>query len=263
MSIRIAHLSDLHFGREIPELVEGLLEDLRAEKPALAIISGDLTQRARYEEFHRAGKFISRLPCPSLVVPGNHDIPLFNLWERMCSPLRRFETLIESDPYPVRRIPPFVVVGLNSVVPYRWKEGAVSPGDLAGVAARLGLQPPEAVRMVVMHHPLLQASRSSRALLDDLCDLGIRVMLSGHLHQGSFEDLPLGGSRIGNSLLWVQAGTAISRRTREEPNSYNLLIAESDELEVSVRAWTGDGFMERKRQTFPGIVSRTSKGLAG
>lgn len=261
MSVRIAHLSDLHFGREVPQVVQGLLEDLRAENPALAVISGDLTQRARHEEFRRAAEFISRLPCPALVVPGNHDIPLWNVWERMRAPLKRFRTYIESDPQPVRRVPPFVIVGLSSVVPTRWKEGAISPEDLGPLRDSLRNDSPDAVRIVVMHHPLVHASRRSRnVVLDGLHDLGVRVIMSGHLHQGAFEDVPLGGTRLGHSLLWIQAGTAISSRLREHPNSYNVLAAESDALRVSVRVWIGNKFVERNRKEFvETIPSRASR----
>src|SRR5438309_7042065 len=93
----IAHLSDLHFGRTDPALIEPLLASLDAIRPDVVVVSGDLTQRARAAEFEQARAFLERVRFPRIVVPGNHDVPLYRVWERFLSPLGRYQRIIQSD----------------------------------------------------------------------------------------------------------------------------------------------------------------------
>ena len=96
----IAHLSDLHFGREDPAVVAGVVRELEIRKPSLVAVSGDLTQRARTGQFRAARAFLDRLPAPIVVVPGNHDIPLFNVFARWLAPLGGYREHINADPEP-------------------------------------------------------------------------------------------------------------------------------------------------------------------
>ena len=93
----LVHLSDLHFGRTDPALIEPLLASIAAIAPDLVVVSGDLTQRARAAQFAEARAFLDRIAQPRIVVPGNHDVPLYRVWERFLSPLGKYKKHIGSD----------------------------------------------------------------------------------------------------------------------------------------------------------------------
>src|SRR4051794_16266369 len=156
---RLAHLSDLHFGRVDPAAVEGLARSLEAARPDLIIVSGDFTQSARTEEFRAARAFLDRLPAPTFAVPGNHDLPQWNPIERLVRPYDRYRRFIGQDLEPVWTDAELAIVGMKS--PRRLPRnlnraaGRVSERQLERVLARLDAMPPELVRIVVVHHPLL------------------------------------------------------------------------------------------------------------
>ena len=131
----LAHISDLHFGAESPEVVEGLVEDLASIEPSLLVVSGDLTQRARRKEFAAARLFLDRIPSLRLVVPGNHDIPLFDLVRRFASPLARFRRYIDPDVDPFFSTDTVAVLGMNTARSNTWKDGRVS-----GTGMSIGIQ---------------------------------------------------------------------------------------------------------------------------
>src|SRR5437763_9141088 len=110
----IAHISDIHFGKIDPMVVEAVVADIRAQKPSLVIMSGDFTQRARAGQYRQAAAFMSRLPLPQLFVPGNHDIPLFDLISRFFKPLRNYKKFITTDLRPVYRDDELLVIGVNT-----------------------------------------------------------------------------------------------------------------------------------------------------
>jgi 3',5'-cyclic AMP phosphodiesterase CpdA len=111
---RIAHLSDLHFGRTDPAVVEALVAELNADPPDLVAVSGDLTMRARRREYRAARAFLDRLRAPVLAVPGNHDITAHWLHERFLDPLGRWRRFIADEPEPVWADDELAVVGVNT-----------------------------------------------------------------------------------------------------------------------------------------------------
>lgn len=141
----LAHISDLHFGTESPEIVEGLLEDLVSVEPTLVAVSGDLTQRARRKEFVAARLFLDRIPFPRLVVPGNHDIPLFDLLTRFTRPLARFRRYIDEDVDPFFSTDAVAVLGMNTARSNTWKDGRISLAQIDDVRRRLGPLPPHEI----------------------------------------------------------------------------------------------------------------------
>ena len=130
MSVRIAHVTDLHFGADDPAVVAALLAELNADPPDLVAISGDLTQGARLSEFHRARAFMDALTAPTLAVPGNHDISPYNLVERFTDPYRRWRNTISPETAPQWRKANVAVLGLNSArrmgFTWDWSKGRVT-----------------------------------------------------------------------------------------------------------------------------------------
>src|SRR3954447_6005325 len=156
---RLAHLSDLHFGRVDPAAVEGLARSLEAARPDLVVVSGDFTQSARTEEFIAARAFLDRLPAPAFAVPGNHDLPQWDPVERLVRPYDRYRRFIGQELEPVWSDAEVGIVGMKS--PRRLPRdltraaGRVGERQLERLLARLDAMPPELVRVVVVHHPLL------------------------------------------------------------------------------------------------------------
>jgi 3',5'-cyclic AMP phosphodiesterase CpdA len=242
----IAHISDLHFGRVDERLLDPLLAGLDAARPDVVAISGDLTQRARDHQFRAAARFLSRLRWPTVVVPGNHDVPLFNVFARFAHPLRGYRRHITADPAPFWVDDELAVLGINTARSLTWKAGRINERQVELARSRMCALPDRVLKIVVTHHPFDVAHASDKdqvvgragMAMRALAECGVDVLLSGHLHRARVGDT----SRYcigGHSALVVQAGTTLSERTREETNSFNVLHAEHDRVRVEHHHWDG------------------------
>lgn len=256
----IAHLSDLHFGRVDPAIVEGVVEDVARAKPHLVVVSGDLTQRARRAEFDAAATFLARMPAPVLAVPGNHDVPLYDVARRFLAPLARYRTRISDQLCPRHEDEELSVLGLNTARSFTWKDGAVDDEQLDVVRAWGGAVPPGRFRVLVTHHPFLppEARPSERIVggaqraLHAAQEAGVELLLAGHLHEGYTGDARAHHVTLERSILVAQAGTATSTRTRGEVNTYNLIEIDphTPRVTIEVRSWNGARFEATLRTTY-------------
>jgi len=248
---RIIHISDLHFGTEEPDIVEGLLADI-AEHPAhLLTVSGDLTQRARRGQFAAARAFLDRIALPKLIVPGNHDIPLYNFVARFGWPLAGYRQHITEDLLPRFQDQEIAIAGVNTARPNRWKDGRISGEQIESLRQYFAAQPAAASKVLVAHHPFIPPERDARATMVEGAAQALRVLeacgchliLAGHLHLAYVGDVRPHHVEIKRSILVVQAGTATSHRRRDEPNAYNILTLDGPRLSIDVRAWNGRRFV--------------------
>jgi 3',5'-cyclic AMP phosphodiesterase CpdA len=242
----IAHLSDIHFGAEDPPLVEAVRAHLAQLQPHLVVLSGDLTQRARRGQFLAARTFLASLPGEKLIVPGNHDVPLWNLLARFLTPLTAYSRLITRDLSPAYYDEELAVVGINTARSWTRKSGRINDEQAAEASGYLRRAAEGALRIVVTHHPFDLAETfgerelvgRARMALQQLAHAGVDVLLAGHFHEaytgGTARRYPLPD---GYSALVVQSGTATSTRTRGTPNSFNILRYEKPQLEVEILCW--------------------------
>ncbi|MFN2431289.1 MAG: metallophosphoesterase [Gemmatimonadota bacterium] len=254
----VAHASDLHFGRDDPLLAEALLDELGDLRPALVIVSGDLTQRARRAEFRATAAFLRRLPAPWLAVPGNHDVPLWDVARRFLSPLGRYRRWVAAEVDPFFQDRELAVQGLNTARSATWKEGRISREQIRALRGRLAPLPQGLCKILVTHHPFIPppadpgaaiVGRGQEALRAAEAS-GVDLLLAGHLHLGYSADVRAHHTVIQRSMLSIQAGTAISTRVREHPNGYNVLTVELPRLTLEVRSWDGGGFAARTERRY-------------
>jgi len=261
----IAHISDVHFGTITdPGVVDGLISDINSRKPTLVVCSGDLTQRGRTWQYCAAADFLKRFTAPVLVVPGNHDIPLFDVIRRFFFPLNRYRKHITHDLRPVHQDEELLVVGVNTARSFTfdikgfWKDGRISEEQLLDIRLRTCDQPASTLKVVVTHHPFIPPRgervhgivHQARRALDTLEACGVDVLLAGHLHMGYSGDVRTHHEATKRSILSIQAGTATSSRRRGEPNAYNWLALELHHVTIEVRAWDGTRFERSTTASF-------------
>lgn len=237
------HLSDLHFGRDRPELLEPLLAEVEALTPDLVAISGDLTQRARQSQFRAARAFIDRIAAPVLVVPGNHDVSLHNPLRRLIAPWRHYHRWIPGPAEPEFRDAEMIVLGVNTVNTLAHQSGLFTAHALARIGRGFAETRGRRTRIVVAHHPLehqpgerKRPMRGAEAAMEELARLKADIILSGHLH--SWHAAPFTERAGRSAVLQVHAGTGLSTRLRGEENDFNLLEIGEGAIDVTRYAAT-------------------------
>lgn len=255
----LAHLSDLHFGRVDPALLDPLRRRLIALRPDLLVVSGDLTQRAKAAQFREARAYLDTLPMPRLVVPGNHDVPLYDVFQRFLRPLAKFKRFVTADLDPDFIDAEIAVVGVNTARSLVFKGGRINPQQVEVVRAKICNLGEEITKILVTHHPFDVPEGSSEAnqivgrakmALENLAHCGADVLLSGHLHATHVGHTADRYCIAGLSALVIQAGTALSTRKRGETNSFNLLRVSPRHLEVDQYTWQDGDFARAATQAF-------------
>ena len=261
----IVHLSDLHTGRLDPEVVAPLVSAIRGASPDLVVISGDLTQRATAAEFRQAREFLDALGTRLLTIPGNHDVPLWNVAARFLAPLERYKRYITTDLAPVHSDDEMIVVGVNTTRSFTVGEGRINAAQVEALLARLASARPGATRIVVTHHPfdLPPGVRETRLLgrapvaMARLAEAGADLFLSGHLHVSHVSHSAERYRIAGHSALIVQAGTVSMRGRGEEP-SFNVLRLDRPRLALGRFLW--DPAARHFVETAFGVYRRSDEG---
>ncbi|MHC4947407.1 MAG: metallophosphoesterase family protein [Planctomycetota bacterium] len=267
--LTLLHISDLHFGPPyVPRVGEALLAIAPALAPDCIVVSGDLTQRAKRAQFEQARAFLARLPdVPRVVVPGNHDVPLWRMAERLRRPFDLYREHVDEEVDHVCRLDGAVMVCLNSTSPRRTiTNGRIHLDQLDLCEQALGDLPEETVRIVVAHHHFApapdyerdQVMPKSKRALDRLVALRVDLILGGHLHRayiGNSLDVYPGADRE-HGIIIVQCGTTTSRRGRgreREKNSFNLVRLDGGMIDVTHFIFFDDehAFAPASRHSFP------------
>jgi len=262
---RIAHLSDIHFGANDPIIVAATIDWLKEKQPDLVIISGDLTQRARAAQFQDAAEYLHALRQNGhklLVVPGNHDIPLYDIFRRFTSPLRRYKRYIAQDLCPWVETDEAAILGINTARSLTIKDGRINREQMQLIRQRFSSVAPDKTRILVTHHPLFslpighgnelsEAVRRHEDALKAISDAGIHLTLAGHFHRTYAEAANKMVAEAGPTLV-IQAGTATSTRLRnQEPQSFNWLhVGQGNRMELQVIVWNGEDFQRASHVGF-------------
>ena len=218
----VVQISDLHFGNNDLSLLAPLQQAITALAPHVLVISGDLVEHATKEEFHQARAFLDSLPSPQIVVPGNHDLPFYNLAERALFGLTRYKHFITPDTSPAYRDDEIAILGANTSRVWPIRGGSLSSTQLDKLEAQFAALPENLTRVLVTHHPFdLPPGQQSRLIVGHarraIARLApfVDVLLAGHIHLSSTGSTAARYKTQGHALAFVQAGTAVSRPTKE------------------------------------------------
>jgi 3',5'-cyclic AMP phosphodiesterase CpdA len=265
---RLAHISDVHFGREDADLVEGLLLALAEARPDVIVVSGDLTQRARKGQFRKARAFLHELPkVPQLVVPGNHDVSATNLIDRLARPLKRYRRYITDDLTPYLELEGVAIAGINTVRRLARKDGRINRAQVTVACEQLSRAETDSVRIVVTHHPIDLPLQDLRNAPIARAPMAIRafsacqvdLFLSGHIHTGHAMVTSTRQTGVPYAAVVAHAGTAVSTRTRNEPNGWNLIDLEArDRMTIQQMQWSSSA-----SRFVPGPSARFERGPRG
>jgi 3',5'-cyclic AMP phosphodiesterase CpdA len=244
----IAHLSDLHFGRLDRAIPPALIAAIDAAEPDVVVLSGDLTQRARRREFDDAREFLDDLPSPQIVVPGNHDVPLYNVVARTLTPLARYRRTISDDLEPFYADDEIAVAGVNTARSLTLTSGRINRRQVERACARLAECGPGVTRIIVTHHPFdIPNARDAHGVLGraamalaEFAYHGVDIILSGHLHLGGVSDSGALYNIPGRAPLLIQAGSATSTRLRGAANSFNLVRIDRPRVSVERLNWNSE-----------------------
>ncbi|MCA9126056.1 MAG: metallophosphoesterase [Planctomycetales bacterium] len=265
--VRLLHISDLHFGAPfVPEVAEALLVAAKQLSFDAIVVSGDLTQRARRNQFIAAQEYLERFPeVPRLVIPGNHDVPLYNVARRLTAPHRLFQTHVSPDLNAVIKIPGATLVGLDSTAPRSAiSNGRIHAWQLDFAAEAFADTPADWVRIVAAHHHFAPAPdylhdstmpKSKRAIMR-FVDLEVDLILGGHLHRSyignSLDFYP--GSHRERGIVIAQCGTSTSRRGRgreQQKNTFNFATVCKKRIEITHYMYFAEhGFIETSSHQF-------------
>lgn len=254
--MRLVLLTDLHFGRAQPDLVQPLLDQVARANPDLVVIAGDFVQRARAGQFQMARAFLDRLGRDWIAVPGNHDVPLYNLPERVLAPRSAFWRWITPETEPEVGADDARIVGIDTTSRWHHQRGRISRAQIARVGRIIEEEAGRRTVILVAHHPFHHRPEVEKKVmiggaeaLDRWSDCGPHVILSGHLHTWAVE--PFVSRKSRSMTLQVHCGTGLSTRLRGEPNDFAIIDVEGDRLEICRMAETGrNTFSELARSSF-------------
>ena len=246
---RLIHITDVHFGGEIPEAVAAATAMIAADPPDLVLVTGDVTLNGLPSEFRSAAAWLAGLSAPTLVTPGNHDTPYWNLVLRALVPFQRYRRYLGEHRWGAWTGEGVVVRTINSARGAQartdWSKGVVDLGQVDDALTAFADADDEALRIVACHHPLIEAIgapvtggvRRGHEAAERFAAAGVDLIVTGHVHNPFAVPLPFGDART-----YAVGGGTLSSRLRGTPASINCISIEEGCVEVVAQGWTGGHF---------------------
>ncbi|HVR30204.1 MAG TPA: metallophosphoesterase family protein [Thermoanaerobaculia bacterium] len=274
----LLHISDIHFGpKHLEDRAAAVLALIHQRAPDYVVISGDLTQRAKPEQFAAARQFVESIPCPTLAVPGNHDVPLYRFWERLVAPFGAWRRHFSPELEPHLVDDAVCIVGVNSAFNRTLTGGRITRAQCRRVRDVFSAAPPSCYRIAVIHHNLVRPAdlddvpaplQGSVPAVAALASSGVEMVLSGHLHQSYVAPLAVAGGDHGGIILC--AGTTTSSRGRGDEaglSTCHWIEIHADQAQVLFNRWDpgASSFVETLRRSFPrrAASSRPAAAIGG
>ncbi|WP_419419949.1 metallophosphoesterase family protein [Legionella sp. D16C41] len=245
--MKIIHISDLHFGMHDEHILAAFIQDIMAHKPDIMIISGDLTQRAKISQFKQFKEFFNQLPKPVFIVPGNHDIPLYNTLARLLYPFENYKRYVTPDLTVTFSNQDIRILGVNSVHPYYIKDGRLTHKLLLTIKQYFDNED-EKLNILFFHHNFDYLEGLHKPLENDqeflyyLKDSAINIVCTGHLH---YAHLGLIEKNNHYPCLVMHAGSLMCQRSKDGLNSYYILENNKQSCTINWRVFSEQRFMTK------------------
>ena len=242
--MRIIQISDLHFGMHNEALINPFFLDLAQLKPDLIMISGDLTQRATTEQYHLLRHFLNTLPAPYLTVPGNHDIPLYNVYNRLSQPFAKYQKYVSPSLEAHFINNEVKILGVNSATPYKIKDGKLSKKTIKQIRDSFA-QDNGLINILFFHHNLNYFSgmhhplNNAEEFIHYLQDSSIHLVCTGHLHYANLKLIPKNSQ---NHCAILHAGSLLCERNKDDKNSFYVIDVNKMRCTIDWRVFNGETF---------------------
>lgn len=259
----LLHISDIHFGpKHLADRAESVRSLVSQRRPDFVVISGDVTQRATRGQFCDARRFVDSLGVPTLVLPGNHDVPLYRAWERVFAPFSAYRKYFSDDLEPQLGDDQVILAAINTAFNWTFTEGRIRLPQLEKAVGRFVSAPASAYRIAVVHHHLLpppdgrakRVVRGAARALHGLSEAGVDLVLAGHLHRSFMARVAIGGNPSDPGMVVLHVGTTTSSRGRTPEvgqNTAHWIQIGPQAVEVASLRWEEEGFVVRKQETLP------------
>jgi Icc protein len=256
LSLRIAHLSDIHCGDPgfLPQAMRAMIEEINSMQPDVVIVAGDLTAAGYEWEFEEAARWLGQIDHPKVIVPGNHDsknVGYMHFDRYFGDRFSRYRQAFEPERAERLRAAGFTVAAADSSEP-DLNDGQVGRERYGWI--REQFDEPDDIKIFTLHHHLVSIPGTGRErniitdagdVLAVLSGLDIDIILSGHKHVPFFWGL--------NGMLLANSGTATTRRVRGlTPPSWNEIDVDASTIKVFLHYQDG-------RRELAVIRSRTTR----
>ncbi|CEG61497.1 metallophosphoesterase family protein [Legionella micdadei] len=250
--MRIVHISDLHFGLHVDAIIEPFLEHLKRIRPDLIIISGDLTHRARTKQYFLFQNFLQQLPTPVLMVPGNHDIPLYNFIARFLSPFKKYKKYVSKELFSHFENEEINILGVNSATPYRIKNGEFSHEVIHRIQTHFSTKH-QRLNILFFHHNLYQFSgmhhplNNAEHFIQYLQQSPIHLVCTGHLHYANVKNITQ-ENKINCVIL--HAGSLLSPRRKDNHNSFYVIQTDQLHCRIELQVYHENAFLTESAYSY-------------
>ena len=255
MTIRIVHVSDIHFGCENAEALAAVHAHVAETLPDLVAVTGDITQAGYPREFASARAWLKTLPVPVISTPGNHDTPYWSVLGRLCWAFRDYGRYIGPGAFDTVSAPGVRAVAFNTArgaqPRMNWSKGQARRDDAMEVCRRLSDEP--GLKVAICHHPLMEVTggpmtgrvwggvEASRIIAEGGADL----ILTGHVHMPFAHALPFGDGRS-----YAVGASTLSLRERGCPAGFNLIEVDEECIRITSLGWIKSHFEPQRTWGF-------------